>query len=157
MDADAATSLRQLVRKQRVTALGTLREGAPLVSMTLYLAADDFSAFHIHVSRLAWHTQDMLRDPRIALSIAETDDGREDPYTLMRVTLRGVAEQLSNSAPEHAQLKAAWLARFPRQAIDFELLDFGFWRLKPSDARFIQGYGRIHNLSGQELVAAARS
>lgn len=152
-----AAALKQLIQRERIAALGTLRDGAPLVSMTLYLAADDFSAFHIHVSRLAWHTQDMLKDPRIALSIAEADDGRADPFTLMRVTLRGVAEQLSNDAPHFESLKAAWLRRFPQQAINFELADFGFWRLQPRDARFVAGYGRIANLSAADITAAAQA
>ena len=56
-----------------------------MVSMTLFIPESDFSALYVHVSRLAWHTQDMLQDPRVALSIAETDDGRPDPFTLARV------------------------------------------------------------------------
>lgn len=155
MDDSAARSLQQLIRKERLAALGTLRDGAPLVSMTLYRAAGDFSAFHIHVSRLAWHTQDMLQDPRVSLSIAETDDGREDPFTLMRLSVRGNAEQLPNEDSEHAALKAAWLERFPRQAINFQLADFSFWRIVPREARFVAGYGRIANLSAAELAAAA--
>jgi putative heme iron utilization protein len=89
MDSDSSRLLAGLLRSQRSAHLGTLRGGAPLVSMTLYLPAEDLSAFHIHVSRLAWHTQDMLQDPRVALSVGETDDGRADPFTLMRVSIRG--------------------------------------------------------------------
>ena len=62
MDADTSRALARLLRKERLTHLGTLRGGAPLVSMTLYLPAPDVSAFYLHVSRLAWHTQDMLQD-----------------------------------------------------------------------------------------------
>ena len=94
MDADTGRSLAGLIRKERIAHLGTLRGGAPLVSMTLFMAEQDLSAFYVHVSRLAWHTQDMLQDPRVALSIAETDDGRPDPFTLMRVSIRGEASQL---------------------------------------------------------------
>ena len=119
-----------------------------MVSMTLYLAEKDFSAFYVHVSRLAWHTQDMLQDPRVALSISETDDGRADPFTLMRVTIRGEATQISDGPRD------AWLARFPEQAINFTLADFSFWRITPRDARFIAGFGRIHNLSATELRQA---
>ena len=119
-----------------------------MVSMTLYLPDEAFSAFHVHVSRLAWHTQDMLQDSRVALSVAETDDGRADPFTLMRVTIRGNAEQLSQ---ENSPLKAKWLQRFPEQAINFELADFSFWKITPRDARFVAGFGRIHNLSAAEL------
>jgi heme iron utilization protein len=138
--------LRQLLRRERIAHLATMRGGAPMASMTLYLPEPDFSAFYVHVSRLAWHTQDMAHDPRVALSIAETDDGRADPFTLMRVTVRGEATQIADGP------KAAWLQRFPEQAINFELADFSFWRIVPRDARFVAGFGRIHNLAAAELL-----
>jgi putative heme iron utilization protein len=119
-----------------------------MASMTLYLADETLSAFYVHVSRLAWHTQDMMQDPRVALSIAETDDGRADPFTLMRVTIRGEAVQLPEEDPS---LRAKWLKRFPAQAINFELADFSFWKITPRDARFVAGFGRIHNLSAADL------
>ncbi|HEY9530508.1 MAG TPA: pyridoxamine 5'-phosphate oxidase family protein [Burkholderiales bacterium] len=152
MDTDSLVALARLVRKERIAHLATLRGGAPMASMTLYLADEAFSAFYVHVSRLAWHTQDMLKDPRVALSIAEADDGRADPFTLMRVTLRGAASEMKAG---DASLKAAWLARFPEQAINFQLADFSFWRIVPHDARFVAGFGRIHNLSAAQLSGAA--
>jgi heme iron utilization protein len=145
--------LAELLRRERIAHLATLRGAAPMASMTLYLADETLGVFYVHVSRLAWHTQDMMKDPRVALSIAETDDRRADPFTLMRVTIRGDAAQLPGEDPH---LKARWLQRFPEQAINFELADFSFWRIAPRDARFIAGFGRIHNLSAAELSAAAR-
>jgi putative heme iron utilization protein len=150
MDADTRSALSRLLRKERIAHLATLRGGAPMASMTLYLPDETFSAFYVHVSRLAWHTQDMLQDPRVALSIGETDDGRADPFTLMRVSIRGDASQLSRENPA---LKAKWLARFPEQAINFELADFSFWQIVPRDARFVAGFGRIHNLSASDLAS----
>src|SRR5438309_7460326 len=86
-----------------------------------------------------------------ALPIAETDDGRADPFTLMRVSIRGEASQLP---PDQQELKRLWLARFPEQAVNFELADFSFWKISPRDARFVAGFGRIHNLSAADLRAA---
>ncbi len=145
MDAETGQLLKNLLRKERIAHLGTLRSGAPMVSMTLYLPAPDFSAFYVHVSRLAWHTQDMLQDARVALSIAESDDARADPFTLMRVTIRGEAAQITDGP------KDAWLARFPEQASNFQLADFSFWRITPRDARFVAGFGTILNLSAKDL------
>ena len=147
--------LAALLRRERIAHLATLRQGAPVASMTLYLPDAGFTAFHVHVSRLAWHTQDMAQDGRVALSIAETDDGRADPFTLKRVSIRGEAVQLQNGTSESGNLKAAWLARFPEQAINFELADFSFWRIAPRDARFVAGFGKIHNLSAAELSSCA--
>ena len=146
MDAETSGLLRKLLLQERIAHLGTLRSGAPMVSMTLFMPEKDFSAFYVHVSRLAWHTQDMTQDSRVALSVAETDDRRADPFTLMRVTIRGEAAQMSGGP------KDAWLARFPEQAINFELADFSFWKITPRDARFVAGFGRIHNLSATELI-----
>ena len=140
--------LRKLIHGERIAHLATLRMGAPMASMTLFMPEPDFSAFYVHVSRLAWHTQDMMQDRRVALSIAETDDRRDDPFTLMRVTIRGEAVQLPGGP------KFAWLERFPQQAINFELPDFSFWKITPRDARFVAGFGRIHNLSAKELTIA---
>jgi hypothetical protein len=147
-----SAALARLIRGERIAHLATLRGGAPMASMTLYLPAPDFSAFHVHVSGLAWHTQDMAQDGRVALSIAETDDRRADPFTLMRVSIRGLSSVV---ADENGEMKKAWLARFPEQAINFELADFSFWRIVPRDARFVAGFGRIHNLSPSELARAA--
>ncbi len=146
MNSEDTAALARLLRGARLAHLGTLRQGAPLVSMTLFLAAPGFDAFHVH-------TQDMAADARVALSIAETDDARADPFTLARVTIRGEVAPLG----EDAALKRAWLARFPAQAVNFELADFSFWRLAPRGARFVAGYGRIHNLSAAELAAASRA
>jgi putative heme iron utilization protein len=155
MDVETRLQLASLIRRERIAHLATLRSGAPLASMTLYMAAPEFSAFYVHVSRLAWHTQDMQQDARVALSIAETDDRRPDPFTLMRVSIRGDAANIANDAADFAALKSAWLARFPEQAINFELADFSFWRITPRDARFVAGFGRIHNLSATELAKCA--
>ncbi len=135
------------MRSERIAHLATLRDGAPMVSMTLYMPERDFSAFYVHVSRLAWHTQDMQRDGHVALSISERDDGRADPFTLVRVSIRGEAQQMSDGPRE------AWLARFPEQAINFQLADFSFWKITPRDARFVAGFGRIYNVSASELKA----
>jgi putative heme iron utilization protein len=149
VDADTALLLRKLILKERICHLATLRGGAPMASMTLVLPSADFGVFHVHVSRLAWHTQDMLQDARVALSIAETDDGRADPFTLMRVTVRGTAVQKKEGP------KDAWLSRFPEQAINFTLADFSFWEITPRDARFVAGFGSIHNLSAEQLKLAS--
>ena len=149
MDAETAALLKNLLAKERTAHLATLRGGAPMASMTLFMPERDFSAFYVHVSRLAWHTQDMMQDPRVALSVSETDDGRADPFTLMRVTVRGDALRLEGGP------KDAWLARFPEQAINFTLADFSFWKITPRDARFVAGFGRIHNISVRELEAIA--
>lgn len=156
MDAEARSLLQSLVRATRTATLATLRGGAPNVSMVLVLPEDDFSAFHVRVSRLAWHTQDMQDDARVALSIQQTDAPARDPQQLARITLRGDAMQLPNEGAQFERLKAAWLARYPDAGVTFELPDFAFWKIAPREARFVAGFARTFNLTPEALVQAAK-
>lgn len=157
MDAATGTALAMLIRGQRIAALGTLREGAPNVSMVAYLPEADFSVLWLRISRLAWHTQDLRRAARVSLAILQADDGRADPQTLARVTLRADAAELAEGDARGARLRAGWLARFPESAVTFELADFAFWALTVRDARFVAGLGRTHNLSAADLGRAANA
>lgn len=151
MDAQSEKLLAQIIRSQRIAALGTLRDEAPLVSMVTYVTAEDFSLFYIFVSRLAQHTVDMQKDKRIGLLIAETDDGREDPQTLARVSIRGSAEQIPNGIPGYTPLKNRYLKRFPESESLFKLEDFSFWSIKPKGGRFVASFAKAYNISVETL------
>ena len=151
MDSQSEKILAHIIRSTRVAVLGTLRDEAPLVSMIAFMAAEDFSAFYIHASRLAQHTVDMLKDKRVSLFIAETDDGRADPQTLARVSIRGSAEPMQNGEPGYTPIKNKYLERFPEFAPLFKLTDFEIWRIKPKGGRFVAGFGKAYNLTLEAL------
>lgn len=146
MDADSEQTLIRLLRTQRVAALGTLRDGSPLVSQVLFAAVPDFSSFTLHISRLAQHTQDILNDPHVALMIAETDDGRGDPLQLARVSIRGEARLVPLGTSEYAEARAAYLAKFPQATANFQLGDFALYGIAPRTARYVAGFGKAFNL-----------
>ncbi len=146
MDAQARQSLARLIRTQRIAALGTIWDTAPLVSMVLYVAAADLSAFYIHVSQLAHHTQALRQDRRVSLLIVEPDTGETDPQLLARVSIRGEAMETPPTAGNYAEVKSAYLARFPRSAVNFGLGDFTLYRITPRTARYVAGFGQIFDL-----------
>lgn len=155
MDLQYQQLLARLIRTQRTAALGTLHEGAPLVSMVLYVPTADFSAFYIHISRLAQHTQAILRDPQVGLLIAEPDTGSQDPQTLARVSLQGTATEVLRTDAEDEAIRALYLQRFPTATMTLSLGDFAFFRIVPSRGRFVAGFGQIFNVTGTTLQAAA--
>lgn len=157
MDPVFFSSLARLLRTQRVAAFGTLRDGGPLVSMILYAAANDFAAFFIHASRLAQHTQDLLKDPRVSLMIAETDSGSQDPQTLARVSIRGEAVAIPPTVADYEETKAIYLKKFPEAAFNFTLGDFSIYKIEPRTARFVAGFGKIFNLTVEDFKQAAET
>jgi hypothetical protein len=151
MDANSEKLLAHILRTTRVAALATLRNETPVVSMLAFIAAEDFSAFYVHASRLAQHTVDMQKDKRVSLLIAETDDGRPDPQTLARVSIRGSAEMIPNGEPGYTPLKERYLARFPESEPTFRLADFNFWRIAPKGGRYVAGLSKAYNITLEAL------
>lgn len=146
MDAHSRELLAHLITTERVAALGTLRSGAPFVSMVLFAPARDFTAYYLHISRLAHHTQDLLQDPRVSLMISETDVAQRDPQTLARISLLGVAQELPRSADEYGDATGAYLAKYPQTAGNFRLGDFSIYRIQVHSARYVANFGKIFNL-----------
>ena len=155
MDAQSQQTLVTLIREQRVASLGTLRDGEPFVSLTLFAAAD-FSAFYILASRLVQHTQDFLRDARVSLMIAETDANVADPQQLARVSMRGKIVAVPREANEYVNARALYLAKFPQAEFLFGLGDFSLYRITPHAARFVAGFAKAFDLSADELMRATR-
>lgn len=157
MNPESQHLLAQLIRTKHAAALGTLYEGAPLVSLVPYLPNAAFAAFYLHLSRLAQHTQAILREPQVSLMIAEPDIGQQDPQTLPRVSLQGVASILPPTEAEYEAVRTAYVQRFPTAAMTVSLGDFAFYRVTPSRGRFVAGFGQIFNLTRESLQAAATS
>lgn len=151
MDSNSEQTLARIVRETRIATLGTLHEGETNLAMVAYIAAEDFSSFYIHVSRLGKHTRDMETDPRVSLLIAETDDQRADPQILARMSLQGTAELVPRDASDYGQIKTHYVKRFPASEPLFSLGDFNLWRITPKSGRYVAGFGRAFNLLPEAL------
>jgi len=152
MNAELTERLAQLLRVRTTAALGTLRAGAPFVSMVPYAIAEDGSGFVIHVSTLAAHTKDMLADARVSLLVAEAEGGGKSALGLMRVSVQAAAERLAPDAPRLNEFRAAYLARFPDAEPMFGFADFSMFLIRPVSARFVAGFGQAHTLSAESMA-----
>src|SRR5689334_1266383 len=95
MDAQSEKLLASLLRSARIASLATMRDEEPQLSMVPFVAVEDFSAFYLFANRRAQHAVEMQKNKRsVSLLITETDDGRADPETLLRVFIRGTAAGL---------------------------------------------------------------
>ena len=151
MDVESEKLLVHIIANVRIAALGTIRDEAPRVAMVTFVAAPDFSAYYVHVSRLAQHTMDMQKDKHVSLLIAQADDGRVDPQTLARLSIRGTAEFMENGEPGYAPVKSMYIQRYPTSESLFKVADFGLWRIKPKGARFVVGLSKAFNLTPETL------
>lgn len=128
----------------RTGVLLTLREGRPFGSHVPYIFGEHWTRAYIHVSRLALHTEHLLRDSRVGLFVSEPDLPGKNPLSLRRMNLQGEAAQLNVDASDYPDVKARYLARFPQSAMMFGFADFSLWELRLRDVHLVLGFGQAY-------------
>jgi putative heme iron utilization protein len=147
-------ALRKLLEAQRISALGTLRDGEPFVSMVPFALLAEGSGFVIHVSQLSSHTEDMLESPRVSLLVVAPETAGTPPQAVPRITVQGRAEQYTVSTRGYAAAREAYLSRFPQTVNIFELPDFSLFAIRPSSIRFIGGFAQAVTLTPEAFATA---
>ena len=148
-DFDPAALARSLLRRSRQGALATLRppKGDPYCSL-VNVASDASGAPILLISRLAVHTANLLADPRVSLMLDERAPG--DPLEGARIMLAGTAEEASGD--HAAMLRQRYLAVHPSAAMFAGFKDFSFFRIAPSGAHLVAGFGRINDLAPDQFL-----
>jgi putative heme iron utilization protein len=134
----------KLAEEIRTGVLLTLRNGRPFGSHVPYVFGEHWPRAYIHLSRLALHTEHLLRDPRVGLFVSEPDRPGKNPLALRRMNLQGEASLLDVEAPGYLAVKERYLTRFPQSAMMFGFADFALWELRLQDAHLVLGFGQAY-------------
>jgi len=147
---DATATAKKLLRGARAASLATLMvsNGDPYCSLVNVATAADGSPLLL-ISRLALHTQNIEKDARVSLLLAEQGDG--DPLERARVMLTGVASIIQADDEQRR-----FLARHPGAAVYAGFKDFGFYRVSLKGAHLVAGFGRIVDLSAAQLLTGVK-
>ena len=134
----------KLTEEVRTGVLLTIRDGRPFGSHVPYAFGGHWTRAYIHVSRLALHSEHLLRDPRVGLFVSEPDRPGKNPLVLRRMNLQGEAVLLDAGAPIYEEVKERYLARFPQSAMLFSFGDFSLWELRLEGAHLVLGFGQAY-------------
>jgi heme iron utilization protein len=140
---------RSLLRRSRQGALATLMAGSgdPYCSLVNVASHPDGSPILL-ISRLALHTQNILGDARVSLMLDERAAG--DPLEGARIMLAGRAEPAG--AEEAALLRRRYLNAHPSAQAFVEFKDFSLFRIIPTGAHLVAGFGRIVDLQPAQFL-----
>src|SRR5215470_17709452 len=139
---DKVQSARNLLLKETFGVLSTMSvdlPGYPFGSIAPY-SADGRCRPIIYISHIAQHTKNILRDPRVSLTVVEKNTESDDVQARGRVTC---VANVSPVGEDEAALRQRYFRYFP-SARQYELThDFEFFRLELVRVRFIGGFGQI--------------
>ncbi len=146
----SADEARNLLRRARTATLATINadDGIPYASL-VNVATDVRGLPILLISTLAWHTRNLLAEPRASLMVAEVPPSG-DALTGPRVTVMGRFVKVEEDA-----VRRRYLARHPAAELYAGFGDFAFWRLEPERAHAVAGFGRIETIPADELFPSA--
>jgi putative heme iron utilization protein len=149
-DFDPGRLARSLLRRSRQGALATLvpNSGDPYCSLVNVASHPDGSPILL-ISRLALHTRNILGDGRVSLMLDERAAG--DPLEGSRIMLAGRAEQAGGD-DLIALLRRRYLSAHPSAEAFVDFKDFAFFRIEPTGAHLVAGFGRIVDLKPQQFL-----
>ena len=150
-DFDPGRLTRSLLRRSRQGALATLMAGSgdPYCSL-VNVASHADGAPILLISRLALHTQNILRDARVSLMLDERAPG--DPLEGARIMLSGRAEEARGD--DVTILRRRYLSAHPSAEAFVDFQDFSFFRINPSATHLVAGFGRIIDLKPEQFLTA---
>jgi heme iron utilization protein len=148
-DFNPSRLAKSLLRRSRQGALATLMavSGDPYCSLVNVASAPEGSPVLL-ISRLALHTKNLLADPRVSLMLDERASG--DPLEGARIMLAGQAEEMEGGARE--VLRRRYLNVHPSAETFVDFKDFSFFRIRPSAAHLVAGFGRIVDLKPEQFL-----
>jgi putative heme iron utilization protein len=148
-DFNASRLTRSLLRRSRQGALATLMAGSgdPYCSLVNVASHADGSPILL-ISRLALHTKNILADFRVSLMLDERAAG--DPLEGARIMLAGRAEETTGEAA--GTLRRRYLNAHPSAEAFVDFTDFSFFRIVPSGAHLVAGFGRIIDLQPVQFL-----
>jgi len=122
--------------------------GYPFGSVVPYCVSNDGLPI-ILISTIAQHTKNILADPKVSLTVTESDI--DDSQTAGRVTYLGDAELMDKDDSDGFE---RYYNFFP-QSRDYHLThDFNFYVIKPVRVRFIKGFGQIYWIEKDDFILA---
>lgn len=148
-DFDAGRLTRSLLRRSRQGALASLMAGTgdPYCSLVNVASHPDGSPILL-ISRLALHTRNLLGDARVSLMLDERAEG--DPLEGARIMLAGRAEEAG--ADQLPILRRRYLNAHPSAEAFVKFKDFSFFRIRPTGAHLVAGFGRIVDLEPEQFL-----
>jgi len=148
-DFDPSGVTRSLLRRSRQGALATLMAESHDPYCSLVNVASHYDASPVLlISRLAVHTRNILADSRVSLMLDERVAG--DPLEGSRIMLAGRAEEAIGEQAE--TLRRRYLNAHPSAEVFVDFKDFSFFRIVPSGAHLVAGFGRIIDLAPAQFL-----
>ncbi|MEN2494784.1 MAG: hypothetical protein TECD_00692 [Hyphomicrobiaceae bacterium hypho_1] len=152
IDSHACLQAQTLIRTSRFAALSYLDAETNAPSASQVNVSTDINGLPIFlISSLSIHFKALNKDSRCALMLGVP--GKGDPAAYPRIAVMGNAYILKKHR-DIERSRRRYLARHPESSLYADFSDFAFWRVEPTHATFIGGYGKAYEVMKVNHIAS---
>lgn len=152
MDTSWQEEIQLLLSQSRVAHLATKGESGPEASMAPFVINE--GAILLHLSALAGHTKNIMRDSNIGLMICTQERQGESVLALPRLSLQGVIEPVAKDMLIRSS--GSYLKRIPDAERLFSFGDFTLFQFLPEKFHWVGGFGKARELTASQWQRLSR-
>jgi len=132
--------------------LSTLdKEGLPCSSYAPFTIYQQH--LFIFISELALHTQHLIDHPQASILLIEDEDNCDDVFARIRLIYQIKADAISRETELWPQVIEEMTTRLgDRVTLLSQLSDFILFQLTPLFGRYVKGFGKAYELTGDSLM-----
>lgn len=132
--------------------LATLNNGIPHVSYAPFAHTEQ--GYYILVSDIAQHGQNLKTAKSVSIMMIEDEASAKTIYARRRLSFDTTATLIDKTSATGQQALAALTARFGEIIANLSQLgDFNLYQLTPEQGRYVKGFGKASNVSGNDLLS----
>ena len=139
-------AVHDMLTARRVLCLAATIYGEPTASLLPFAVAPDFLAFYVQASRLAKHSRGLQAGRQASVLIHGLDTDDTDPLQIARLTVQATVEPLERGSDEFARASEVFIERFPSAEVTLGFDDFGLYRLRLGQGRFVAGFAQAYDV-----------
>lgn len=139
-------------QQQKTLQLATITpEGVPHVSYSPFVFLP--GGYYILISDVAQHGQNLKQSRDVSIMMIEDEQQAKSIYARKRLSFDTQANLIERDSQEWQQGISALEERFGEIVTGLSTLeDFNLYRLVPEKGRFVKGFGKAFEISGQDMV-----
>ncbi len=147
---ESFATFKQSVKTLQLSTLTA--EGKPNASYSPFVI-DEQGNFYIFVSQLASHTQDLLANPQASILLIQDEVQTRQIFARRRISYQCNVEVVGDESSDYLKMLDVLENRFGNVVELLRTLpDFILFRLKPSQGRYVKGFGKAYKLVGEGLL-----
>jgi len=148
----AQTGYQALLDGFQSIQLGTVSAGGKPEASYAPAIVDDARNFYVHVSELSTHTGNLMETAKASVLVIEDEGEAEIIFARKRVTFACSAIHIERHNEEWESVIAQFEEKFGKMMGFLKTMeDFHLFRLEPSDARLVLGFGKAYDVTGPDM------